>query len=513
MTATEAKGIGNLHSEWLEARGISVETAARFGVYTATLKYEDDLVIAVPNLKGNALVFPCVDRGSTASEKYRLPEKNFKQRLFGPRTFFNADAMDDPTVLKGAAPLLITEGEPDALAAIESGHPYTVSVPDGAPPQRNDDEKDRQWKPEDDKEGKYEFMFNNAARLKKVPRFVLAMDNDEPGRRMFNEIVMRLTPSRCSFVEYPEGCKDTNDVLMKHGKKAVLEMIDRAKPCPVRGLYRLSDYPPPPRFETYETGLPNLEGKFLPFPGAFIVVTGIPQMGKSTVVLNILAHFWINYGIRSAIFSPEMPTIPHMQNKMRAIFGGSPEEADAVIQEAFRFIDEQDDDDLTEDLTIDWIIQRAEDAVRRDNIKALLIDPWNEAEHFRGRGESLPEYISRTLRKLRQFGRRYGVMVFVCCHPTKDVFDGKKGTIRVPTLYDCDGGAMWFNKADLGACVHRPDPHINMTSFHVQKVKFEGTGERVHVNMKLDLISLRYTKMDVEAPPAQKQEMLALPSV
>ncbi len=42
--------------------------------------------------------------------------------------------LDDPALHEGRAALVITEGECDALTAIDCGYPFAVSVPDGAPP-------------------------------------------------------------------------------------------------------------------------------------------------------------------------------------------------------------------------------------------------------------------------------------------------------------------------------------------------------------------------------------------
>ena len=80
------------------------------------------------------MVFPFLERGVVVNEKYRAPGKKFWQRAGGRRTFWNSDALDDPALEAGHQALVITEGELDALTAIECGFPLSVSVPDGAPP-------------------------------------------------------------------------------------------------------------------------------------------------------------------------------------------------------------------------------------------------------------------------------------------------------------------------------------------------------------------------------------------
>ena len=53
----------------------------------------------------------------------------------------------------------------------------------------------------------------------------------------------------------------------------------------------------------------------------------------------------------------------------------------------------------------------------RDGIKVLSIDPWNEVEHARGKGEMMVDYISRAIRELKGFARQYEVTVIVIVRP------------------------------------------------------------------------------------------------
>jgi twinkle protein len=73
------------------------------------------------------------------------------------------------------------------------------------------------------------------------------------------------------------------------------------------------------------------------------------------------------------IFSPEMPVVPHLRDKLMRIFGGV--NADQAIDDAFAFISQDptgknDDDEF--DLAL--ILDKATDAVMRDGVRVLLID-------------------------------------------------------------------------------------------------------------------------------------------
>lgn len=489
-----AKILGPIGQAAFERRGISSETAVRHEIYTAS--HKDGQV--VPDHYGTIVVFPFTENGTTVNEKYRGPGKRFWQWPNGKRTFWNNDAINDPSLEDGSLALVITEGEIDALTAIDCGFPLAVSVPDGAPPASENSELEP-LDPEQERQGKFEFLYRNRDALKRIKRFILAVDNDLPGQRLAQELVRRLSPARCLFVTYPDGCKDLNDVRVKYSPEEVSRVINAAKRYPVRGLYYLSNYPDSEPLKTYFTGWDTLDKHLRLFFGEFMVVTGKPGDGKSTFVLNLLVKLAERYGHKAAIFSPEMRTVPHLRGKLRRILGGRELEADHFIEKRFVFIDSDPSGYIEEDFDLDWIIDRAIDAVLRDGIRILLIDPWNEVEHSRRRGEPLSEYVSRGIRQLKRFAREYDVMVIVICHPTKEV--GKDGNTRPVTLYDCADSAAWNNKADHGVIVERPDPMVDETTIRVAKVRFDETGERGEIKMRFDRISCRFEMLDEVTQP------------
>lgn len=496
-----AQILGPIGIKALEHRGLSADTAARFGIYTASSRDGE----TIPDTLGNIVVFPFVEHDAVVSEKFRAPGKKFWQRTGGRRTFWNADALDDPGLESGYLPLIITEGELDALTAIECGFPLTVSVPDGAPGVRDGENPTdlAPLDPSNENTGKFEFLWNNRERLKRVKRFVLAVDNDAPGQRLAAELVRRLSPSRCSFVAYPGSCKDLNDVLMQHGSEAVAQVINTAKPYPVRGLYRLSDYPETAKLQAFSTGWWTLDAHFKPFLGEFVVVTGIPGHGKSSWVLHLLCNLSHLHGWRAAVFSPEMPTVPYLRDKLRRLKSDVPNPStDAWIDDRFVFIDSDPTGREDQEFDLDWIIDRATDAVLRDGVQVLVIDPWNEIEHARRRDESMTDYIGRSIRALKRFARLYNVAVFVIAHPTKDV--AKDGKARSPTLYDIEGSAHWFNKCDHGLVIDRPSGDADESVIRIAKVRFDGTGERGTVKMKFNRTNGRFETLNAD----QGEELL-----
>ena len=110
------------HKEWLETRGLDPALAEKLGLETVT--------------RGGAawLAVPYLEAGEVINHKYRrTSEKDHRMDEGAPLALWNADCLSDPRLRNGQAPLLMTEGEWDAIAAIQSGCPCTFSVPNGAP--------------------------------------------------------------------------------------------------------------------------------------------------------------------------------------------------------------------------------------------------------------------------------------------------------------------------------------------------------------------------------------------
>lgn len=477
-------------------RKIDPEIAGRYGIFTGS--WGENTGEVSPDYHGKIVVFPFIENDNVVGEKYRAPGKRFWQRKGGKKVFWNADILNDPRLAQGA-PLIITEGELDALSAITCGLDLVVSVPDGAPPPRSE-EAQEEGSIEAEQHGKFEFMWNARALLKgKDRRFILAVDNDAPGKQLEHELLRRLGAARCLFVTYPAGCKDLNDVLVKHGEAALVACISNAKPYPVKGLYGIDDYPEV-NITTARHGIPHLDALIQPFPGGLCVVTGVPGHGKSTMVNQLCLGLWQEEGWVTGIFSPEMPVVPWMRDKMRRqVLKRVPCDAedcataDDVIRRAFVFISDDPIAGGEDDLSMEWILDKATDAVMRYGIKALVIDPFNEIEHAKDRGESMPDYIGRILRKVKAWARLYSVYVIIVAHPTKAVAEG--GKVRAVTPYDIEGSSHWFNKPDHIVVLDRDDEE-QVTAVRVMKIRFQGTGLKGRVSMRFDEDTERFYPLD-----------------
>ncbi|MCF8051574.1 MAG: toprim domain-containing protein [Desulfobacterales bacterium] len=422
--------------------------------------------------------FPYIKGGAVVNVKHRgIEEKTFRQEKDAEKCLYRFDAIADDS----GEPIIITEGEVDALSFLVAGFKRVTSIPDGAP---SPEAKSYRTK--------FDFLKSAAAIFEKAEDVILAMDADAPGKTAEAELARRIGVEKCYVVTYPAGCKDANDVLRKHGPESLQKIIANAKPYPVSGLFMADDfkdrlnrlYDQGPQ-RGFSTGWPVLDRYLSIIAGMLSVFTGIPGSGKSTFLDALCVNLAEDHGWTFAAFSAEnWPIERHIQSLLEKhirkpfAHGGretprmTAEERDqgrAWVNNHFFFIVPDEDE-----FSVDWILERARVAVKRHGISGLIIDPWNEVEHdFNGLTET--QYISQQLTKIRRFARRNSVHVWIVAHP-RNLIKDKDGNYRAPTMYEISGGAHWRNKADIGVCLHRPDYSDHRTEVIVQKVRFREAG-------------------------------------
>lgn len=465
--------------DWLATRGITPEVAARNQITLAT-KYFPQV-----EEERSAIAFPFVRNGEVVNVKYRTHDKYFTQESGAEKCWYKYDDIDSKCTI-------ITEGEFDALAFEVAGFRHAISVPDGAPAieSKSFDKK-------------FTYIDVEDPAIEAVEKFILAVDNDAPGKKLEEELARRLGKERCYRVRWPEGCKDANEVLIKLGKEGISDLVQYAEPYPVDGIFELESFGSD-LDEIYAHGLPagtttgwdNLDDFYRPMEGQWTLVTGVPGMGKSewldALAMNLTRqHHWM-----IGVCSPENQPITFHAAKLMEKYAGkrlhkmSQEEyADAKewVNHFFKFI-------LPEDRTLHSVLAKAKLLVRRYGMKGLIIDPYNEIIHTnRKEGISETEYVSEFLAEIRGFARMMGVHIWLVAHPTK-LQKGIDGKYPVPTGYDVAGSAHFFNKADNIIAVHRdksnPDAYSEV---HIQKIRSRWLGQLGHVMLEWDKHSGRFT--------------------
>lgn len=488
--------ISDAMMQTLEARGIDVELADRLGLASTRRG------------AGECLVLPFIREGRVVRRKYRWfgdVERRWEADAGAQRIAYNEDCLRDDALV--GQPLIITEGELDAIAAIQCGFPRTISVPDGAPP------PGERTKEELEGGSKYAWVKDILPLLHKdrVDTIILATDADDNGAALMQDLSVLLGRYRCKFLTYPkapaahrerlgrERCKDLNEVLQFYGAKGLVETVGRAQYLRVDGVYRMGELPPLPPSVIYEPRFDLFRKHFKCRLGDFSVITGTPGFGKTSFANDLFCGiaYENNLTIAWASFEQE-PQRDHRRN-LRSWFSGRREVdlSDGEREAADRWIDQQHifivpNED--EDTTLEWLLGKMELAVARYGARIVIIDPWNEIEHDRAPGETETEYIGRAIRTLKRFAKAFRVHICVIAHPTKSVKDGD-GNYKMPTLYDIAGSANFYNKADLGVIVHRENK--DDTVIKVQKSRYhEVIGVPGEVRMQFSRDERRFVETE-----------------
>jgi len=479
-----AMGLLDAAVAMFQARGIPLSLIEQEGISCADAWMPQDEGY-VPCIQ-----FPYRKQGEVVNVKYRgLRTKSFRQEAQAEKVFYRQDS-----IAKDCA--VITEGEFDALSCVVAGFASAVSVPDGAPSVKAKDFS-----------SKFTYLDQEPDPFEGVEMIILAVDNDGPGLILREELARRLGRERCCTVVWPEGCKDANDVLVKHDAATLRRCLAAAAPWPVQDAVYITDLAEEIQ-RLAVTGLPrglstgwaSLDAVFTIAPGQVTVITGIPSHGKSQFVDALAVNLMQLHGWRFVICSPEnFPTALHgvtlmekwadrtvrhhaPQSEAQAFAPGEMAQALAEMHEAMNFIAP------TDSMTIADLLARSTTFVRRRGIQGLIIDPWNEFDHTRDRRMTEAEYINETLGAVRRWARQWSVHVFIVAHPTK-MQKNDEEIYPVPTPYDINGGAAWRNKSENCLAVWRTlQPDDPLVEIHIQKVRWRNLGTMGEV------VSLRFNQ-------------------
>lgn len=258
--------------EYLIKRKISKETLTRRKVSS------DD--------KGN-IIFPYYEKDKLVMIKFRPAKKVEKGERKAWREEGGKPVLWGMEVCQVDKPLVITEGEIDALTLDEVGIPNAVSVPSGA--------EDLTWI-----ENCWDF-------LEQFKEIILFGDNDEPGQEMIRKLIVKLGEHRCSIANHEH--KDANELLFYKGPEAVKKAYEQAKEVPISGLLRLSEVKALnlDNIVAAHSGIGALDKVLKGFMmGQVSVWTGESAAGKSSFLGQMLIES-INQGFGVCAFSGELP--------------------------------------------------------------------------------------------------------------------------------------------------------------------------------------------------------------
>lgn len=463
-----------------EGRGISARTAEALGVIAGRKWFRR------AGAEQDAVGFPFRrDNGPVYAVKWRSIESKDFTCDGAPQDMWGLDEIE-----KGED-IVIVEGEMDRVALAEIGV-KAASVPNGAPAQLSES-SDR-----------YKYLWPARDKLESAKRIVIAVDNDKPGEILGEELARRIGKAKCFKATWPEGCKDANDVLLKHGVATLQNCMANAVPWPVDGLYAANDFYESTR-DIYRngigsgesTGWVNVDELYTIAPGQLTIVTGIPGAGKSEFIDQVMVNLAESKNWRFALCSfenqPEEHIAKLVSKRYRKPFFKGPTEriTEEEFNAGFKWVEDhfcfihQRDGSMS---TVDGILQRAKAAVLRQGVRGIVIDPYNYIARERDMTET--DWVSDMLTRVRLFAQAHDVHVWFVAHPAK-MRSNESGKIPVPGGYDISGSAAWYAKADCGVTVHRAeDPYLS--EVHVWKIRFRWIGKQGMTTLCYDPIAGRY---------------------
>lgn len=438
---------------YLSTRGISTDTIKDFKLAS--------------DEHGN-IVFPFYRKGELVYVKYRKPKKHTKDD--GPKEWQENSTepilfgMDNVAFGK---PLVICEGEIDALSLYEAGVHNVVSVPCGC--------------------SNLEWVTLCWDWLESFNEIILFGDSDEPGMEMVSTLMKRLGEYRCQVPkEYPELvfngkpynriCKDANEILLCYGPEGLKALVDACEPAPIKGVLDVStiQYVDPSSVPRIMSGIPALDNMIGGFGEAGVtILSGKRAEGKSTISSNFILKA-IEQGYSCCAYSGELSPnkfydwimLPATESKYVTYVTDPrsgkrickvPNEIQQRIKDwmAGKLFLFDNGYNFEEDIAT-AVMKCFEMCARRygcqlfliDNLMSLLTtsDEENKAQ-------------AKFMAKVKAFASKYKVHVLVVAHPRKEKADATF------TNDSISGSSVISNLADNVFSIEKPNIRVNRCPF------------------------------------------------
>ena len=463
-----------------------VKYFANRGINQATLiankVTEERAFIPRDSKEMNCIVFNYFYHGTLVNKKYRSGTKGFTQVKNAKKVFYNIDN------LIGESECYITEGEVDVLSLWQIGITNAISVPNGAK-DMND-------------------VFDTCQKeLGMIDTFIIAVDMDEPGIQLEQELIKRFGKHKCKRVKFVG--KDANEDLIAG---VLEESIGKLFDYPVEGTFTTVDLSDEID-DLYDNGLPppmrvkadwasKLNECWGILKGQLDIWTGIPSHGKSNFVEWYLLNLICEQQLKASFYSPEhLPMKLHHAYLAEKVIGKPfqgdikgvkrmtrDELADYKEWASTRLYLTAPENGVTP--TWEWIFNTFREQLFKYGIDIFVIDAFNKVKR---QSDSLME-ISDVLSDLSLFCQVHNVNIILIAHPTKMRKKDKMQEYEVPTLYDVKGSGDFADQAHNGAVIYRYFGDDGFTEFIPLKLKFrhQGTVSGQSASFQYDVVNGRY---------------------
>ena len=447
--------------------------------------------------KERCVCFNYFEGGQLVNTKFRSGKKHFKMVQGAELIPYNIDS------LIGQTSCIIHEGELDAASSIAAGFKGVISVPAGA-------NSNLSWLDR--------FMETHFEDLEEI---IIAVDTDSAGIRLRDELVNRLGAERCRVVAYGPDCKDANEHLVKYGLESLRIAIEQAVEVPLEGIFTAADLHGDLRalFDNgfgpgAETGWEEMDKICTYERRRNIIVTGTPGAGKSEWVDELVLRLCLRHQWKIGFFSPEnIPIVYHLRKLIEKLTGHRFQNGcgmtEGLLARSEEFLAENVSDiSLKGNATPDRVLAKARELVVRRGCRIFVFDPLNRFDHEPAPGQTETQYISNLLNKFTEFATQYNCLLILVAHPRKMNRNPTTGATPRVEMYDINGSADFYNKADYGIVVER-DKEIGITRVYVDKVKFKHLGVGGVATFVYDPVNGRYLPCEESHDPAVPPEQRA----
>ena len=447
--------------------------------------------------KERCVCFNYFEGGQLVNTKFRSGKKHFKMVQGAELIPYNIDS------LIGQTSCIIHEGELDAASSIAAGFKGVISVPAGA-------NSNLSWLDR--------FMETHFEDLEEI---IIAVDTDSAGIRLRDELVNRLGAERCRVVAYGPDCKDANEHLVKYGLESLRIAIEQAVEVPLEGIFTAADLHGDLRalFDNgfgpgAETGWEEMDKICTYERRRNIIVTGTPGAGKSEWVDELVLRLCLRHQWKIGFFSPEnIPIVYHLRKLIEKLTGHRFQNGcgmtEGLLARSEEFLAENVSHiSLKGNATPDRVLAKARELVVRRGCRIFVFDPLNRFDHEPAPGQTETQYISNLLNKFTEFATQYNCLLILVAHPRKMNRNPTTGATPRVEMYDINGAADFYNKADYGIVVER-DKEIGITRVYVDKVKFKHLGVGGVATFVYDPVNGRYLPCEESHDPAVPPEQRA----
>ena len=441
---------------------------------------EQEEFMSQSGTKERCVCFNYFEDGKLVNTKFRSGAKNFKMVQGAELIPYNIDSV------LGQDTCIIHEGELDAASSLAAGFKSVISVPAGA-------NSNLSWLDR--------FMETHFEDLTEV---IIAVDTDSAGLQLRDELINRLGAERCRVVTYGPGCKDANEHLCKYGVASLRVAIEQAAEVPLEGVFTAADLHSDllALFENgfgpgAETGWEEMDKICTYERGRLVILTGVPGAGKSEWLDELVLRLCLRHQWKIAFFSPEnTPIVYHIRKLVEKLTGHRFQKgcgiSEGLLMRSEEFLtDNVSHISLKGNATPARVLAKAHELVVRRGCRILVIDPLNRLDHTPQPGQTETQYLSNFLNMITEFAVQHNCLVVLVAHPRKMNRNPVTNTTPRVEMYDINGSADFFNKADYGIVVER-DKEVGVTRVYVDKVKFKHLGMGGMVTFAYDPVSGRY---------------------